>query len=102
MKLKQALQRTQAQQVHVGYDKVVEIIGEDKAEELCLSEPTALSQKRTKERNLLKAMKAKGKILTSNIAAFPREKLLEAIEQAEQKEEASVNKFSKLNTPSEN
>ena len=96
MNLKDALQRTQSPQVHVAYDKVAELIGDDLADELCLSEPTAMSQKRTKERNLFKAMKAKGKILTNNIAAFPREKLLDAIRQAEQKhQEAPVNKFQK-------
>ena len=100
MKLKDALKRTQAQQVHVSYDQVVELIGADMADKLSLSEPTAMSQKRNKERNLLKAMRAAGKVSTSNLAAFPREKLLEAIEQAEQKVEPSVvNKFSQ---PSKN
>jgi hypothetical protein len=91
MSLKDALNRTQAKQVHVSYSQVAELIGEALTEDLCLS-TTAMSQKRTKERNLVKAMMSAGKTATANLGTFPREQLLEAIKDAETPKKSFIKK----------
>lgn len=76
--LEEALLRTQAKEVHVHYDKVVEAIGPEKAKSLCVS-LTAASQKRNKERSLVASMQAQGSVSTANLGTFNRAKLLSEI-----------------------
>jgi hypothetical protein len=74
------LKRTQAEEVHCSFEVVAEIIGEEEANMLALNK-RSLSQKDTKERSLVAAMKSVGKITTENIATFDRAELLEIIQE---------------------
>jgi len=80
-RLAYVLRRTAAKEVHVSMEQVVELIGKEKAEELCIY--------CTKKQELLKgrvgprsAIPAKKRVFNVSLACFNKNHLLEAIESA--------------------
>ena len=99
-KLLLGLERTQAEEVHVNPDQVEAVLGPDILLEVMVKGTKAsLSQKRTKERSLVKAMKEEGRVETHNIATFDREMLVAAIKDVldpEEDDSPSTLDFSEL------
>lgn len=72
------LNRTQAEEVHVQYDQVVEVLGEERAAELALQK-TTLQEGPREGRNLVQAVQNLKIQRNNRIATFDRKALVDAL-----------------------
>jgi len=91
------LKRTQAEEVFCQMDIAEAVLGED-AEKACVHK-VSIGEKKTKERSLVRAFKAQGKVTNGNIGCFDREEYLELLEERLNQVDGDVES---LSSPQEN
>ena len=80
-KLESILRRTAAKTVNVRINQVAELIGEEKADELCLY-PVSASEIKHQNESHRSQLKAAHKINTRNLGGFDRRQLISALTEA--------------------
>jgi len=80
-KLETILRRTAAKTVNVRIDQVAELIGEEKADELCLY-PVSASEIKHQNQSHRSQLKAEHKINTRNLGGYDRRQLINALTEA--------------------